>query len=102
MTARCVLHIDLKLAETLKQFDSTTWQKVLDSDKNRRQNRPKSKYNSIQLPETYDDSTCYHSNCHKKFTALPKSLVVTEGSVDENHHVLRSNMLNKLCAVLSK
>ena len=93
----CIIHIRKTCvsAEVTKRFDDVTWSKVKTADEYRRHSFKTSKYFAVKIPETYDNTMGYHTECYKDFTAIPIipiNVTEDEQNVNQRKHVLRSDI----------
>ena len=91
----CVLHVDKKHSpENIKLFDDESWARVKACDLTRRDHCSSSKYLSVRLPESYNDTVGYHTTCYKNFTAVHDVGLSSKASGDNNqegkNYTLRS------------
>jgi hypothetical protein len=78
----------------IKCFDATTWEKVQKANATRHQLFNVSKYFDIKLPDAFDSSSGYHSQCYKNYTAIRGELESDDNSTPctPSHHLLRSSV----------
>ena len=88
----CILHIHGKTTEEVKPFDDNTWRKVNSVHEKRHSTVKDSKYFRISLPAEYDQTTGYHKQCYKDFTALSIANVEQDSAGPSRSHVLRSEV----------
>lgn len=94
----CILHIGPRTDESIKPFDTHTWEKTKSISETRLKqcdSGSKSKYTALckQLPLTYGEFDGYHCSCYKNFTALRKTTYT--GSLGPNSNrkgILRSQI----------
>ena len=86
----CILHIDAPSSDTVKPFDSSTWNKVKSVDTARRESVTESKYFAVSLPDTYNDTIGYHSICYSNFTAISSNKLQKTPVVFGPSRLLRS------------
>lgn len=84
----CILHLHGTDSSgmNVKPFNEHLWARVKECDRRRHELYKFSKY-FLTLPESYDDTMGYHSQCFSNFTSIIQ--VATERS--DSEHVLRSS-----------
>ena len=86
----CILHLHGTDSHGMdvKPFNEHLWATVKECDRRRHELYNFSKY-FIALPENYDDTIGYHSQCYSNFTSTKATQETTEKS--DSEHVLRSS-----------
>ncbi len=92
---KCILHLANRKkteSEDIKPFDSITWGNVCRASESRKNRFKTSKFFTIELPGSYDDSCGYHSSCYKDYTAVPLDEQHEDDSTIQEGYTLRKSI----------